>query len=169
MSPGPCLSCADSPVCNTQDPHAHLPKLFGTLKERYAQRPGGYTRVLRTQPRDTYSQAPAAILELVDGPRDVRFAMTAAAVARDRRHGRQHSELTMRNMAKVTRFRQGGEDAFEEMVGRVSQLRIEEDIPGEARRLMEPASGGGGEAVAGPTGIKMTRKPTTAAEEETTQ
>ncbi len=80
-------------------------KLFGTLKTRYAVRPSGYTRVLRTEPKDTYDQAPSAILELVDGPRDMRFAMTAATVARDRMLGKPHTDLTRRNMAKVTQYR----------------------------------------------------------------
>src|SRR5690242_15955729 len=46
----------------------HMDKLFGELRERYANRPGGYTRVLRQEPiRD--DAAPSAILSLVDGPR----------------------------------------------------------------------------------------------------
>ena len=53
-----------------------MPKLFGELRERYAARPGGYTRVLRVEPQKE-DQAPSAILEQVDGPRDMRFAMTA--------------------------------------------------------------------------------------------
>src|SRR3569833_2556316 len=84
-----------------------MPKLFGPLKERYAVRPSGYTRVLRTEPKD-HDQAPSAILELVDGPRDMRFAMTAATVARDRMLGQPHTELTRRNMSMLTEFHAGG-------------------------------------------------------------
>ncbi|EFW99277.1 50S ribosomal protein l17 [Grosmannia clavigera kw1407] len=105
-----------------------LPKLFGTLKSRYADRPGGYTRVLRTEPKKG-DQAPSAVLELVDGPRDMRFAVTAAAVARDRTLGRQHSDLTLRNRAKVTRFRHDGETAFETMVARTQSLRLADAGP----------------------------------------
>lgn len=105
-------------------PHDLLPKLFGELRERYADRPGGYTRVLRTETKDTYSQSQSAILELVDGPKDWRFAMTAAAVARDRALGKEHAELTVRNMAKVTRFRKDGLDAFESMIKRVGKLNL---------------------------------------------
>jgi|SRR3569833_2055733 len=100
-----------------------MPKLFGPLKERYAVRPSGYTRVLRTEPKD-HDQAPSAILELVDGPRDMRFAMTAATVARDRMLGQPHTELTRRNMRKVTEFHAGGMDAFEEMVEKTAALRL---------------------------------------------
>lgn len=109
-------------------PHLLLPKLFGTLKTRYADRPGGYTRVLRTEPKKD-DQAPSAILELVDGPRDMRFAVTAAAVARDRDLGREHSELTRRNWAKVIRFRKDGENVFETMVERTRRLQLADAGP----------------------------------------
>ncbi|KAK3378278.1 ribosomal protein L17 [Podospora didyma] len=101
-----------------------MPKLFGELRNRYLERPGGYTRIMRTMPKDTYSQAPAAILELVDGPKDLRFAITAAAVARDRRTGSEHTDLTRKNMAKVTRYRENGKDVFEDMVQKVAKLGL---------------------------------------------
>jgi hypothetical protein len=104
-----------------------MPKLFGELRERYAERPGGYTRVLRTEPRDTYSQAPSAILELVDGPKDMRFAMTAATIARDRKFGRNHSDITRMNIQKVTQFREGGMAALEEMVGLLKRTKVSDE------------------------------------------
>ncbi|KAH9898020.1 mitochondrial ribosomal protein L17 [Cubamyces lactineus] len=56
-----------------------VPKLFSELAQRYAERPGGYTRIHKfgNRPGDN---APHAILELVDNPRDLRFQMTARAV-----------------------------------------------------------------------------------------
>ncbi|KAI0361201.1 mitochondrial ribosomal protein L17 [Trametes cingulata] len=56
-----------------------VPKLFTELAQRYAERPGGYTRIHKfgNRPGDN---APHAILELVDNPRDLRFQMTARAV-----------------------------------------------------------------------------------------
>nr|UPX44723.1 mitochondrial 54S ribosomal protein L8 [Penicillium fuscum] len=67
------------------DPLDHFPKLFGTLRNRYLTRPGGYTRVLHIESLNrNHDQAPSAILELVDGPRDMRFAMTAKTLARER-------------------------------------------------------------------------------------
>lgn len=114
-----------TPSPKKQTPHELLPKLFGELRERYAERPGGYTRVLRTEPKDKYNQAPSAILELVDGPKDMRFAMTAAAVARDRSLGKPHTDLTQKNIAKVTRYRREGREAFEAMVGRVEGLKLQ--------------------------------------------
>ncbi|KAI1762211.1 ribosomal protein L17 [Hypoxylon sp. FL1150] len=105
-------------------PHNLLPKLFGELRKRYAERPGGYTRVLRTEPKSQYDQGDSAILELVDGPRDMRFAMTAAAVARDQRLGRPSNDLTLMNRTKVTRFRPGGNSAFDAMVKRVAGMKL---------------------------------------------
>lgn len=101
-----------------------MPKLFGEIRERYLDRPGGYTRVLRTEPKDKYDQAPSAILELVDGPKDMRFAMTAAAVARDRKLGKPHTELTLKNIAKVTQFRKDGREEFEKMVSKIEKLDL---------------------------------------------
>ncbi|KAE8164635.1 ribosomal protein L17 [Aspergillus tamarii] len=97
-------------------PHDLLPKLFGPLRERYAERPGGYTRVLRVEPKKD-DQAPSAILELVDGPKDMRFAMTARTVARQRAQGLDTlNELTRLNVQKVTRFRKDGIDDLEQEI-----------------------------------------------------
>lgn len=56
-----------------------LPKLFGPLAQRYADRVGGYTRIHKygNRPGDN---APHAILEFVDNPQDIKFEMTARAV-----------------------------------------------------------------------------------------
>lgn len=61
---------------------AVLPKLFTTFAERYASRPGGYTRIHRLENR-TGDNAPIALLELVDNPRDFKLEMTARAVGRE--------------------------------------------------------------------------------------
>ena len=55
------------------------PKVFGTFAQRYADRAGGYTRIHKygNRPGDN---APHAVLELVDNPRDIKFEMTARAV-----------------------------------------------------------------------------------------
>ncbi|KAJ5802379.1 54S ribosomal protein L8 [Penicillium pulvis] len=121
-------------------PHEILPKLFGPLRERYADRPGGYTRVLRVEPKQKYEyynrpkgnrdeperkphdQAPSAILELVDGPKDMRFAMTARTLLRQRERGIQNlNQLTALNVRKVTRFRKEGIEALETAI---SNLKI---------------------------------------------
>jgi len=56
-----------------------LPKLFGPLASRYADRPGGYTRIHKYGTRQG-DNAPQAILELVDNPRDLRLEMTSRAI-----------------------------------------------------------------------------------------
>ncbi|KAL1964293.1 hypothetical protein VTN77DRAFT_7113 [Rasamsonia byssochlamydoides] len=97
-------------------PHEVIPKLFGPLRERYANRPGGYTRVLRVEPKKD-DQAPSAILELVDGPKDMRFLMTAKTIARQRTQGIETlNELTALNVRKVTQFRKDGIEELEEAI-----------------------------------------------------
>ncbi|EHY56801.1 54S ribosomal protein L8, mitochondrial [Exophiala dermatitidis] len=111
------------------EPERHMDKLFTVLRKRYEHRPGGYTRVLRQEPiRD--DQGESAILSLVDGPRDMRFSMTAKALVRQRKEGLPMHELTAVNVRKVTRFRENGEDALEEEV-----KRLEADM--EAQSLLE--------------------------------
>jgi hypothetical protein len=53
--------------------------LFGTFAKRYAKRPGGYTRIHKFGHRPG-DNAPTAILELVDNPRDIKLEITARAV-----------------------------------------------------------------------------------------
>lgn len=101
-------------------PSLLLPKLFGTLATRYAERPGGYTRVLRIEPIKE-DQAASAILELVDGPKDIRWAMTARTLAAERRQGKPTREITQKNIDKVTRFREHGLEELEQLASRFEQ------------------------------------------------
>jgi len=99
-----------------------MPKLLTTLRDRYLSRPGGYTRILRSEPLKQ-DAAPSAILSLVDGPRDIRFAMTAKTLVRERAEGKKMAELTALNVRKVTRFREDGDKALE---AEVRRLELEE-------------------------------------------
>ena len=92
-----------------------MPKLFNELRTRYLNRPGGYTRVLQIEPLKE-DQAPSAILELVDGPRDMRFAMTAKTIVKERASEGGIRDLTAKNIAKVTRYREGGQEELEKAV-----------------------------------------------------
>ncbi|KAI6790969.1 hypothetical protein KC363_g8654 [Hortaea werneckii] len=107
-------------------PNEMLPKLFGPLRERYASRPGGYTRVLRIEPVKE-DQAPSAILELVDGPKDMRFAITAKTIAAAREKGHQINDMTAANIAKVTKFRKNADTELEDMVEKFERLAAEGD------------------------------------------
>lgn len=100
-----------------------MPKLFGELRSRYLTREGGYTRVVRTEPKNTYDQGESAILEFVDGKKDSRFMMTAKTLARDRLLGRSSTPVTLQNVKKVTKFRD--EKELEEMVQRFMILSTE--------------------------------------------
>lgn len=145
------------PLTKNQKPHSIIHKLFGPLRERYADRPGGYTRVLRIEPKQKYEyysvrkgdknaeperkpndQAPSAILELVDGPKDMRFAMTVRAVARQRELGLDPHPLTKLNVEKVTRYRKGGAQALEEAVRKLQMG----DKEGAAKELEELENAG---------------------------
>lgn len=100
-----------------------VPKLFGPIADRYRDRPGGYTRVLRIEPLKS-DQAPSAILELIDGPKDMRFALTAAVVARCAKEDKDLSTMTLRNIKKVTRFRKDGESELEQMVEKLRSVNF---------------------------------------------
>ncbi|KAL9021333.1 MAG: hypothetical protein Q9185_001443 [Variospora sp. 1 TL-2023] len=105
------------------EPVRLLPHLFTTLRQRYLERPGGYTRVLRIEPMNKhYDQAPSAILELVDGPKDMRFLMTAKTLVRERTTDEGIRELTAKNVGKVTRYRP---DGFEDLEKEVKRMEAE--------------------------------------------
>lgn len=81
--------------------------------------------MLRIEPLKD-DQAPSAILELVDGPRDMRFAMTARTIARQRGEGEEMNEMTLRNFEKVTKYRLDGEAELEKMVEKLHSLEVGE-------------------------------------------
>ncbi|KAF3062735.1 54S ribosomal protein L8 [Trichoderma lentiforme] len=112
-------------------PNVLMPKLFGELRNRYLTREGGYTRVVRTEPKNTYDQGESAILEFVDGKKDSRFMMTAKTLARDRLLGRSSTPVTLQNVKKVTKFRD--EKELEEMVQRFMILSTEGEGAVEAQ------------------------------------
>ncbi|KAF1849577.1 ribosomal protein L17 [Cucurbitaria berberidis CBS 394.84] len=115
------------------EPNEMVPKLFGPIRERYASRPGGYTRVLRIEPMKE-DQAESAILELVDGPKDMRFALTAKTLAR-LPADRQFTPGVASHVKKVTQFREDGVEDLREMVER---MRVEQDNGIDNRILPAP-------------------------------
>ena len=109
-----------------QRPLLLVPKLFTELRTRYLNRPGGYTRVLRVEPLKE-DQAPSAILELIDGPRDMRFAMTAKTLVKERASEDGIRELTARNVIKVTRYRERGQEELEKTVKFLEESEKDEE------------------------------------------
>jgi large subunit ribosomal protein L17 len=101
-----------------------VPKLFGPIRERYLSRPGGYTRVLRLEPVKE-DQAESAILELVDGPRDMRLAMTAKTLS-NKPPTKGFNEVTARNVQKVTQFRENGMETLRALVNRMREFKKNE-------------------------------------------
>lgn len=69
-------------------------------------------------------QAESAILELVDGPKDMRFAMVAKTVARATKEGKDLNEITVKNIRKVTQFRQDGEKELQSLVDKMQSIQM---------------------------------------------
>ncbi|KAJ1918287.1 54S ribosomal protein L8, mitochondrial [Mycoemilia scoparia] len=63
------------------EPRITVPKLFGPLAERYAQRPGGFTRIIRSGFRKG-DNAPKAIIELVN-PQEPSKELGSSLLIRD--------------------------------------------------------------------------------------
>jgi hypothetical protein len=128
-----------------QRPGLHIPKLFDELAPRYAARTSGYTRVLRVEPKKE-DQAPSAILEFVDGPRDMRFALTARTLAYRMRRDLPMNDVTRLNVRKVTRYRPNGVEElrllvreFVEMEESKDEREVdEEDEEGEEVQALPP-------------------------------
>ncbi|KAG9094688.1 hypothetical protein FS749_012005 [Ceratobasidium sp. UAMH 11750] len=115
-----------------KNPHTLLPKLFTTYKTRYASRPGGYTRIHKFGHRQG-DHAPHAILELVDGPRDLGFQLAARAVGRETAAGfvvgeeRGLRERTKLAVDKALKFRgQEGRERLERLASEYASTLIAE-------------------------------------------
>lgn len=80
-----------------------------------------------------HDQAPSAILELVDGPKDIRFAMTARTLAKVERENKEVNEMTQKNIEKVTRFRENGDVELRKMVEEISKLEVKDRTAPEKR------------------------------------
>jgi large subunit ribosomal protein L17 len=144
-------------IFHNPEREGRMDKLFGELRQRYEGRPGGYTRVLRCESFKD-DAAESAVVSLVDGPRDMRFSMTAKALVRQREQNLEMTEALMANVRKVTRFRADGESALEEEV-----RRLEKTDKGRDERKKKPEEdgagyGGNGGYGRGPRNIRGTER-----------
>lgn len=71
--------------------------------------------MLKLEPR-LGDNAPQSILELVDGKRDMKFALTARAVARLEAQGQVLDKKTKESVKKIYRSRPNGEEEFQKEV-----------------------------------------------------
>lgn len=115
------------------EPELYMNKVFGELAKRYATRPGGYTRILQSEPLKD-DQARSATLCLVDGPKDMRFNMTARTLLRQHQEGLPMNEITAMNIRKVTRFR---EDGVAQLTRAVENLKVQKSERAEKDEAME--------------------------------
>jgi large subunit ribosomal protein L17 len=104
------------------------------MRQRYADRPGGYTRVLRVEPKKE-DQAPSAILEFVDGPHDMRFTLTARTLAYRMKNNLRMNDITQLNIKKVTRYRADGEEQLKDLVEKFRKMGNATYVPPAKKRV----------------------------------
>ncbi|KAF7723649.1 hypothetical protein EC973_001791 [Apophysomyces ossiformis] len=77
-----------------------VPKLFGELAERFAQRQGGYTRIQRIGNRYG-DNAPMAVIEYIDGPNDLKLQTVSKTLARFLLEKRKVGEASVKDVMEA--------------------------------------------------------------------
>jgi len=126
-----------------------IPKLFKDLRSRYSKREGGFTRVLRLEPRFG-DRAEQSILELVDGPKEMKLWLTARIVARLQLQDKPVDPLTQSNIDKLIQYRENGQQHFDELVERCKKefysdskvlQELQETLPPPVENMRKPYTG----------------------------
>ncbi|MFL6255820.1 MAG: 50S ribosomal protein L17 [Pyrinomonadaceae bacterium] len=86
---------------------AALKRLFGELGQRYAERPGGYTRIIRLGRRDG-DNAELAIIELVDNPHEREAADSKKAKSAGKKKSAKAGGKAETSSAESTKKTSGG-------------------------------------------------------------